>query len=326
MFRVAHSFLLQAHRLEFVAICLIGFVLLGACSHPLGSGRSSTGGTSGSGGLVGGGSGGAGTGGAVGSGGTWGGTPDGSIEPDASTCENFQNTARAQFQAYLDSTSAQACQVDADCTLLGLQSLNCIAPCGQLVGIIDTAAVTAAASAVCDAYFGAGCPEMALSCAAPRLVCAGGRCGYATPGGPDAASDAAMETDGAADSSRDVGAESACSSPSVGAACAPDETPCATCCTDHWTCADGVWKNQFLGCLPTGFSCGDQSCSEGASYCDIVPGVEAGELPYPAVYTCKTLPSSCYGQRCPTCDCLTQAGIAFYSCSADALGDVFVTH
>jgi hypothetical protein len=54
------------------------------------------------------------------------------------------------------------CQVDSDCTLLDLQSLNCIAPCGQLVGIIDTAAITTAAFAVCNAYFAAGCPERAL--------------------------------------------------------------------------------------------------------------------------------------------------------------------
>ncbi|MGD0838812.1 MAG: hypothetical protein ABSB49_19425 [Polyangia bacterium] len=127
------------------------------------------------------------------------------------------------------------------------------------------------------------------------------------------------------DSAVDAGAGSACSSPSVGAACTPDETPCATCCTDHWTCTGGVWENQFLGCLPAGFLCGDQSCNEGVSYCDIIPGVEGGELPHPSVYTCKTLPSPCYGRRCPTCDCLTQAGIAFSSCSADAGGGIFVT-
>jgi hypothetical protein len=75
-----------------------------------------------------------------------------------------------------------ACQTDSDCTLLHLQSLNCFAACGQLVGNADSSALTAAATQVCDAYFAAGCPEIRLTCPFRSGTCDRGRCGDAVPG------------------------------------------------------------------------------------------------------------------------------------------------
>ena len=305
MVDVARPFPSRAHGLAFLGACLIGFAFVG-CSKPIQSKNANTGGSTGTGGEV-------GSGGVVGS----GAAPDAHVAPDASTCDQLSQAARAQFGAYLDSTASEACQVDSDCTRLSLRSLACIAPCGQLVGAVDTSAITAAASRVCTQYFAAGCPDILSFCMVARIRCDHGQCVDSVPG--------STAFDAAADSTVDATSESACVSPSVGAACASDQIACATCCTDHWTCADGAWQNQFLGCLPAEFLCGDPPCWQGQSYCDTIPGVDGGELPHPTIYTCKTLPSPCYGQRCPTCDCLKEAGIAFSACTADAVGNVFVT-
>jgi hypothetical protein len=206
--------------------------------------------------------------------------------------------------------------------------LNCFAACGLLVGQNSSASVTADAVHVCDPYVASGCPEIRLACPATQAVCDHGRCAYSVPGiaepAIDGSADRPTENDVAADAGLDGDAQ-ACSSPSVGAACTPDQTPCATCCTDHWTCSGGVWQNQFLGCLPTGFVCGDQSCNEGQQYCHITPALDYGEFQHPTFYSCVALPAPCNGKRCPTCDCLAQAGIAFASCAANAAGAIQVT-
>ena len=113
-----------------------------------------------------------------------------------------------------------------------------------------------------------------------------------------------------------------CSVPSVGAACTPDQVPCGTCCTDHWSCSNGTWQNQWLGCLPTTFSCGDKSCNETTDCCET--SLHFGGLPLPTTYRCQPLPAACNGQRCPSCDCLTQAGISFSSCVADPSGAITI--
>ncbi len=310
---------------EFVAACLVGIALLGGCSKALRSGKPNTGGAASTGGA-------AGTGGASDSGGMVGagGARDASADADSSTCDRLAGAARAQFQTYLDSTASLACQVDSDCTFLHLQSLNCIAPCGQLVGQVDTSAVTSAATHVCDQYFAAGCPEINLFCVAGRLVCDQGRCIESMSGPVDPASDAlslpSTASEAGADSGIAVDTEAACAPANEGAACTPDQTACKTCCTDRWTCSGGVWQRGFIGCLPGPFSCGDQSCAvAGTSYCQVIPAVTGGELPHPATYTCETLPSSCYGSRCPTCDCLAQAGVRFSACTTDPTGAIYVT-
>jgi hypothetical protein len=117
-----------------------------------------------------------------------GGAPDAMVAPDGADCGALAAAARTQFQSYLDSTSSMACQVDSDCSLLHLQSLNCFAACGQLVGAADPSAITAAATSACDPYFGAGCPEIRLACPVSRSYCNRGRCDYATPGATGGAS------------------------------------------------------------------------------------------------------------------------------------------
>ena len=302
---------------------LVGLLGLGACRAPMhakpsatggvlgGDGPSATGGSSATGGA----SGTIGMGGAMGS----GGVPDAKPSSDAPTCEELAMTAESQFQAYLGSTSALACQVDSDCTYLHLQSLNCFAACGQILGQADMDAVTTAAGGICAPYVAANCPEIRLACPASKLVCSDGQCVSSWPGATDPAPDASSpQSDSAADSS-------GCSMPSVGAACTPDQTPCATCCTDHWSCVNGNWQDQFLGCLPTGFTCGDQSCSETAQYCALTPGIPGG-VPLPPTYACQTLPSPCNGRRCPACDCLKEAGISFSTCASGPTGAIYVTY
>jgi hypothetical protein len=128
---------------------------------------------------------------------------------------------------------------------------------------------------------------------------------------------------GLADAAVDLAATSACSMPNEGAPCTSDEVPCATCCTDHWSCSNGTWQNLWLGCLPTTFTCGDQACTETGDYCEA--DLHFGGLPLPTTYVCQTLPAACKGQRCPTCACLEQAGISFSSCEASATGAIYVT-
>jgi hypothetical protein len=294
--------IVDARRCGILASCLMGVVLVGACSKPLHLKSSSPDGAIG--------------------------TVDAKVAPDASLCDDLAKNARAQFQAYVDSTSAEACQVDSDCTLLHLESLNCFAACGVLVGQGSTSAVSSAATHLCDQYFSAGCPEIRLLCPVSQPGCSSTGCVYYRPGITEPPSDGSTEGapgSGVADAAVAADGASACSPPSVGAPCTPDQTPCNTCCTDHWTCADGVWQSQFLGCLPTSFPCGDQSCMEGVSYCAIIPALDYGELPHPALYSCESLPSPCYGPRCPSCDCLAQAGLSFSACTANAGGQVYVT-
>jgi hypothetical protein len=303
---------------------LVGTVLAGGCKDPMrgntvatgggveNGGVSSTGGAMGAGGATGMG-GRAGAGGVLGS----GGAPDATPSLDAQSCEALAATAAAQFQTYLDSTSALACQTDSDCKYLHPQSLNCFAACGVVVGDADVAAVTAATSGACQQYAAAQCPEIRLSCPVTQLACLQGKCGPGWRAAVDPAPDASpAQLDSAADSA-------VCSQPSEGAACTPEQSPCATCCTDHWSCVGGVWQNQFLGCLPTGFTCGEQSCSEGAQYCLHIPG-RGGELPVLESYSCERLPDQCFGPRCPTCDCLKQAAVPFLGCTADAVGGIYV--
>jgi len=299
---------------RFRTLLLAGLLGLGACRDPIhvkpaatggavgGDGPSATGGT-------------IGMGGAVGS----GGAPDAKPSPDAPTCQELATTAETQFQAYLSSTSALACQVDSDCTYLHLQSLNCFAACGQIIGQADIDAVTTAAAGACAQYIAASCPEIRLACPASQLICSDGLCAFSQSWATDPAPDASSTQ---SDSNVDA---SACTMPSVGAACTPSQTPCVTCCTDHWSCVNGNWQDQFLGCLPTNFTCGDQSCSETGQYCALMPG-RGGELPLPATYTCQTLPSPCNGRRCPTCDCLKQAGISFSGCESGPTGAIYVTY
>jgi hypothetical protein len=121
---------------------------------------------------------------------------------------------------------------------------------------------------------------------------------------------------------QDVDTQSACVVPSAGAACTSDQVPCATCCTDHWSCSDGIWQNQWLGCLPTTFACGGHACAETTDYCET--DLHFGGLPLPTTYSCQPLPAACNGWRCPTCDCLAQAGISFSSCIASPSGAINV--
>jgi len=109
-----------------------------------------------------------------------------------------------------------------------------------------------------------------------------------------------------------------CTSPVAGAACTSDDVPCATCCTDRWTCESGVWQRGFIGCLPVDFACGRQRCSEVGSYCEI--STDSGGQ---SQYACKALPSACATARCPACGCLTQAGISFATCTTDPGGGIW---
>jgi hypothetical protein len=146
-------------------------------------------------------------------------------------------------------------------------------------------------------------------------------------GPPDAAleRDALRVTDAATSSIADTSSSTADASPGctpavVGAACTVDEVACVACCTDRWTCQDGAWNRGFIGCLPYLFSCGDLRCQEGTEYCEISGG-DSGTTQY----ACQTLPSGCWGGRCPTCDCLTRAGISFSQCTAVATGGIWTT-
>ena len=133
--------------------------------------------------------------------------------------------------------------------------------------------------------------------------------------------------DGAASGSAPNGADATvaavdggpdCTSPVAGAACTSDQVPCATCCTDLWTCQNGVWQRGFIGCLPTGFACGKQMCSEVGSYCEISTDSNGQSQ-----YACKMLPSACASARCPACSCLTQAGLSFSTCTTDSGGGIW---
>jgi hypothetical protein len=301
---------------------LVATVLAAGCKDPMhGKTVAAGGGVGNGGGLANGGT--IGAGGAIGVGGHMGGGPgsggafDAMAPSDAQSCEALAATAAAEFQTYLDNTSALACKTESDCKYLHLQSLNCFAACWVVVGNVDVAAVTAKASGTCQQYVAAQCPEVRLLCPATQLACREGKCGSAWPGAVDPAPDASpARLDSAADSV-------ACAQPSAGASCTPEQVPCATCCTDHWSCVGGVWQNQFLGCLPTGFSCGQQSCSEGAQYCLHIPP-RGGEMPVVESYSCERLPDQCNGRRCPSCDCLKQAAVPFQACTSDATGGIFV--
>ena len=212
---------------------------------------------------------------------------DARVGPEASTCDELATEAETQFQTYLDRNSAQACEMDSDCTLWQEKSLGCFAACGLLVGP-DAASgpVGTAARRICDSYFGAGCPEIRRSCVATSIVCERGRCTYALPGRADPQPDAppSESADAALDSAAVMDMQPACSVPSEGAPCTPDQVPCATCCTDHWSCGDGTWRNLWLGCLPTTFACGDQTCAEASEYCET--DLHFGGLPLPTTYAC----------------------------------------
>jgi hypothetical protein len=70
--------------------------------------------------------------------------------PDAAVCDQLAANARTQFESYLQITSSLACQVDSDCSLLGIQALNCVGGCGgPLVRTADISAVTAATANIC---------------------------------------------------------------------------------------------------------------------------------------------------------------------------------
>ena len=142
---------------------------------------------------------------------------------------------------------------------------------------------------------------------------------------PDAAPgwDVPQLADAATDSSADAatsGAEAgrACTWPVGGAACTADDVACVSCCTERWTCQGGAWQSGFIGCLPYLFSCGDLRCQEGTEYCEISGG-DSG----PTRYACQTLPSGCWGARCPACDCLTRTGIPFSQCTTVATGGIW---
>jgi len=295
------------------AVVCVGLVLLAHCSSPLKGKNSHTGGSGGASGLP-------GTGGVVGS----GGRPDAGPDVEASMCQELAQAAQTDFDAKLAGGLSGTCQTDSDCTRFQRQDLNCVAPCGAIVALNGVAAVTAAAPTVCAQYVAAGCPEIKLLCVGTTIICDSGQCRYDTPRITDAAPDLLSEDATAGgDEATDGGATRACMPPVEGAACTAEQTPCATCCTDHWSCAAGVWTNQFLGCLPTQFSCGDQACNEGQSYCDVV--YRGGELPMPILYTCQLLPGAC-DQRCPTCACLKQAGLTFFACTDDVVGAITVSH
>jgi hypothetical protein len=316
-----------SHRVTcgpFLCGLYLAAAVLAGCKDPMHGKTAGTGGGAGTGGLLasGGGigaSGAVGAGGRVGAGGVFGsgGAPDARPAFDAQACEALAATAATQFQTYLDGTLALSCQIDSDCKYLKLQSLNCFAACGLVIGRADTEAVTAAAAGACQPYVAAGCPEIRLACPAIPLGCQQGRCGPVWPGSVEPTPDASTaRSDSAVDSA-------ACSQPSAGAACTPEQTPCATCCTDRWSCVGGVWQNQFIGCLPTGFVCGAQTCSEGVNYCLHIPE-GGGALPAREWYSCERLPTQCSGRRCTSCDCLKQAGISFWSCTSDATGAIYV--
>jgi len=150
-------------------------------------------------------------------------------------------------------------------------------------------------------------------------------CGKTQSALPEGGQEGELIYDGAASGSAPDGSGSAvdtdpdCTLPVAGAACTSDQVPCATCCTDRWTCQDGVWQRGFIGCLPVDFACGKQTCSEVGSYCEI-----ATDSNGQAQYACKTLPSACATARCPACSCLSQAGISFSKCTTNSGGDIWV--
>jgi len=97
------------------------------------------------------------------------------------TCTGLEQAAQTQFQSYLDSTSALACQADSDCTLLLAPSPDCIIPCGQIVAKTSASGAAAAASTACNQFFGARCVAPSVPCYARRpVVCDHGQCAYST--------------------------------------------------------------------------------------------------------------------------------------------------
>jgi hypothetical protein len=144
----------------------------------------------------------------------------------------------------------------------------------------------------------------------------GGVVSGGTTGQAGIAGSGGMGVGGSQASTADAGP--GCTPPVVGAACTTDESPCATCCTQVWTCQDGAWQSRFLGCLPTFFDCGDKRCNEVGWYCEISTGAGGQNA-----YVCKELPSACKTARCPPCDCLTQAGISYSQCTTNAGGAIW---
>jgi len=146
-------------------------------------------------------------------------TSDAKVPPDALICEQLAAGARAQFM----STLSLACQVDSDCSVLHLRSLNCFAACGQPARVADIPAVTAVATSACDQYFGAGCPEIFLTCPASPLRCDQGQCSTVLPTG--ASADAAVDASagevlidgGSTSMAHDSALEDASASPDGGA-------------------------------------------------------------------------------------------------------------
>jgi hypothetical protein len=121
-------------------------------------------------------------------------TSDAKVAPDAAVCDQLAAAALAQFNSHLQSASSLACQVDSDCSLLDLRSLDCFSPCGQLVGTADISAVTAGTAGICNEYFGAGCPEKIVPCLPFRVVCDHNTCATSPGfGGLSGATDAAVD-------------------------------------------------------------------------------------------------------------------------------------
>ena len=115
--------------------------------------------------------------------------------PDAAVCDELAAAARAKFESYLQSTFSLACQVDSDCSLLGIPLLNCVAACGgPLVGTADISTVTTATAGACNQYFGAGCPAKYPPCPNIHALCDYGTCATAIGrGGLSGSADAAAD-------------------------------------------------------------------------------------------------------------------------------------
>jgi hypothetical protein len=117
-------------------------------------------------------------------------TTDGNVPPDSVMCAQLAAAAGSEFE----SSFSLACQVDSDCSLLHLRSLDCFAGCGQLVRVADISTATALAASACDQYFGAGCPETVPLCPARFAICDQGVCNAVLPTGPASGSaDAAVD-------------------------------------------------------------------------------------------------------------------------------------
>ena len=250
--------------------------------------------------------------------------------PDMAVCDQLAATARAQFQATQLSVSSLSCQIDSDCSLLGIRSLNCVAACGgPLVRTADIAVITTATANTCDPYFSAGCPEKYPPCPNFHAVCDRGTCALGTgPSGSPGTVDAGVDA-GAVDAAADrAPADSADTSQAKDSA--PDDTTSnidGGMCT--WparftptgdTSAVGCWASAISGTVDGGqFNC---SSSEFALHCAgsldrLDSGCEARTMPAPDLALgCRILPiPTAFNQSYYCCPCgqgngaLSDAGI-----------------